>query len=94
MKQDKNNKPQPGRSNPGRKELDMKMTFAEILKKYPQAHYTLHFKEQTLDYVSAEEADMDIDKKWKSYCPRYHVEVLYDDGTVWLGKVTAQFFRA
>lgn len=71
----------------------MKMTFAEILKRYPTAHYTLHFKDQTLDYVSAEQVETDIDKKWMKYCPRYHVEVVYDDGTIWLGKVTAQFFR-
>lgn len=71
----------------------MRMTFAEILKRYPTAHYILHFKEQTLEYVSAEEADMDIDKKWKSYCPRYYVDVAYDDGVIWIGTVTAQFFR-
>lgn len=71
----------------------MRMTFAEILKRYPQAHYTLHFKDQTLEYVSAEEADMDIDKKWKSYCPRYYVNVVYDDGNIWIGSVEAQFFR-
>lgn len=71
----------------------MKLTFAEILKRYPQAHYTLHFKNQTLDYVSAEQVAMDIDKKWLSYCPSYIVDVVYEDDNIWLGKVEAQFFR-
>lgn len=71
----------------------MRMTFAEILKRYPKAHYTLHFKNQTLDYVSAEQVAMDIDKKWLSYCPSYIVDVVYEDDNIWLGKVEAQFFR-
>jgi hypothetical protein len=33
----------------------MKMTLAEILKRYPTARYILHFKSGTLDYASAEQ---------------------------------------
>jgi hypothetical protein len=72
----------------------MKMTLAEILKRYPTARYILHFKSGTLDYASAEQVATDICKEWLSYCPRYHVDVAYDDGSIWIGTVEAQFFRA
>jgi len=71
----------------------MRMTFSEILKRYPKARYILHFKTGTLDYVSAEQVATDIDKKWMGYCPRYHVDVAFDDGNIWIGTVEAQFFR-
>ena len=71
----------------------MKMTLAEILKKYPKARYILHFKSGTLDYASAEQVTADIRKEWLAYCPRYAVSVAYDDGGIWIGTVEAQFFR-